>query len=287
MVLRSPACALSTTIDKLEAMEARVQALEAKAAVIRVAREDFGKHEGRSVEKFTLSNGTCSAEVISYGATLISFKAPDKNGVTGECTINYDTLQGVVNGDSYYGATCGRVANRIEKGKFSLEGKEYTLAVNNGPNALHGGLKGFDKVVWNAEPVQTANSAGVKLTYVSKDGEEGYPGTLTAEVTVSLDASNALTFDYKCTTDAPTPLNITNHAYWNLSGEGKRSILTQEAKLYCSKYTPADPTAIPLGQTAPVSGPYDLTEMTLLAKKVPHAGALLIAPSCILYCFPA
>jgi aldose 1-epimerase len=172
IVHHSPARAASTTINKVDELEQRVKTLEAAHAVIKVSSEAFGKVGGKTVEKFTLSNGTCSAEVITYGATLISFKSPDRNGVLGECTINYDTLEGVVKGESYYGATCGRVANRIEKGMFSLGGKDYTLATNNGPNALHGGIKGFDKVLWKAEPVKTAHSAGVKLTYVSEDGEE-------------------------------------------------------------------------------------------------------------------
>lgn len=224
------------------------------------------------MEKYTLSNGTCSTEIITYGATLISFRAPDKHGIVEECTINFKTLDEIAKGPSYYGATCGRVANRIAKGTFNLDDKMYSLATNNGPNALHGGLKGFDKVVWQAQEVATADSVGVRLMYVSRDGEEGYPGEVRVEVTISLDASNALKFEYMCTTDAPTPLNITNHTYWNLSGSARRSILSHEARVHARQYTPADGTAIPFGHYAPVAGTaLDLTSMTSLASRVPDA----------------
>lgn len=238
-----------------------------------ISSSSFGVFEGKEVTRFRLSNGHgVEASLITYGATLLSFRCPDRNGNIEEVTINYDRLEDVVAGDKYYGATCGRVANRVANGQFTLDGTTYTLAVNNGPNSLHGGIRGFDKVVWNTETiVEDEHHVSVTLKYVSPDGEEGYPGTLTAKLTVSLTDDNALVFDYECFTDKATPLNITNHTYWNLSGSARRSILAHEAKLFAKHYTPADETAIPIGTIDPVSDlPYDLTTRTQLIENVPH-----------------
>ena len=203
---------------------------------MKVIRDTFGRMpDGREVLKFTLSNSNgLSAVATTYGATLISFKAPDRAGKVEEVTLNYDTLDGVRTGDAYYGATCGRVANRIAGGKFTLEDTERTLAVNNGPNALHGGLAGFDKVLWDAEPIEKSDHVGVKFTYQSADGEEGYPGNLSVSVQMLLSEQDNLEFVYSATTDQATPVNLTNHTYWNLSGDRKSPVTGHRLRLHWS-----------------------------------------------------
>ena len=227
---------------------------------MKVIRDTFGRMpDGREVLKFTLSNSNgLSAVATTYGATLISFKAPDRAGKVEEVTLNYDTLDGVRTGDAYYGATCGRVANRIAGGKFTLEDTERTLAVNNGPNALHGGLAGFDKVLWDAEPIEKSDHVGVKFTYQSADGEEGYPGNLSVSVQMLLSEQDNLEFVYSATTDQATPVNLTNHTYWNLADGGKSSVLGHEIELPADFYTPVDATSIPTGEVRAVGGAMDL-----------------------------
>eukprot|EP00939_MAST-03C_sp_MAST-3C-sp1_P003255 g3255.t1 len=244
------------------------------------AKKDiFGYVNGAQVDRYTLSNGVCSVQIISYGATLISLEIPDKRGRAEEITVNYSTLDDIIKGECYYGATCGRVANRVANGSFSLNGERYQLAVNNGPNSLHGGRRGFDKYIWNAKIVEEAGDSsaqpqvGVELSRRSEDGEEGYPGSIDVRVTISLDASSALTFGYACTnvSEKSTPVNLTNHTYWNLSGNFDRSILDHDAKLHARRYTPADSTAIPDGRICAVSGALDLTKWVKLRDKVPNA----------------
>lgn len=220
---------------------------------------DFGKtKEGVPVEQYVLTNGKMTAKVITYGAILRELIVPDRTGKPGDVVLGFDTLEGYLAGHPFFGATTGRVANRIAKGKFTLDGVEHKLAVNNGPNSLHGGLKGFDKAVWKAENVSGSNGAAVKLTYVSKDGEEGYPGTLTASVTYTVTPENELKIDYTATTDKATPVNLTNHSYFNLAGAG--SILGHELMLNSEFYTPVDADLIPTGEIKTVSGtPLDFT----------------------------
>jgi aldose 1-epimerase len=237
-----------------------------------VRKMAFGKtKEGTPVDLYVLTNGKgMTAKVITYGAILTELDVPDRNGKSADVVLGFDDLDGYLAGHPYFGATVGRVANRVAKGKFTLAGKEYKLAVNNGPNALHGGLKGFDKVVWKAEPLKKRSGAAVKFTYHSKDGEEGYPGNLTATVTYTLTERNELRIDYKATTDRATPVNLTNHSYFNLAGVRKKgNILGHELLLAADRYTPVDDTLIPTGKIEPVSGtPLDFTKPTAIGARI-------------------
>ncbi len=230
----------------------------------RIEKMDFGKTpDGTPVELYVLKNGQMTVKVITYGAIVTEIHVPDAKGKTADVALGFNHLEGYLAGHPYFGAAVGRVANRVAKGKFSLDGKDYTLAVNNGPNSLHGGLKGFDKVVWKAEDVSGPSGPAVKLTYVSPDGEEGYPGKLTATITYTVTEDEALRIDYTATTDKATPINLTNHSYFNLGGPGSGTILRHELFLTADKYTPADDTLIPTGEIKPVQGtPFDFTSST-------------------------
>lgn len=219
-----------------------------------VTQKEFGKTaDGAVVHQYTLINSHgCVAKVMTYGATLTELHVPDRTGKMGDVVLGFDNLDQYLAGHPFFGSTAGRVANRIAKGVFKLDGKTYHLAVNNGPNHLHGGLKGFDKRVWKAQVVKSALGPAVKFTYVSNDGEEGYPGTLTSSVTYTLTNDNAVRLDYIATTDKATPVNLTNHSYFNFSGGG--DILGHVVKFNCDHYTPVDATSIPLGNIAPVKG---------------------------------
>jgi aldose 1-epimerase len=180
--------------------------------------------DGKSVMLYTLRNAAgMEAKITNYGGIIVSLTAPDKNGKYDDIVLGYDSLAGYIRVTPYFGAIIGRYGNRIGKGQFTLDGKAYQITVNDGPNHLHGGKIGFDKVVWDAKPVTTADGPGLVLTYVSKDGEEGFPGTLTATVTYTLKASNELVIDYAATTDKPTIVNLTAHSYFNLAGRMSRA----------------------------------------------------------------
>ena len=228
---------------------------------------EYGKTpEGTPVQQYTLTNGRVTAKVITYGAILTDLIVPDRDGKAGDVVLGFDNLDGYLKGHPFFGATVGRVGNRIAGGKFSLDGKDYTLAVNNGPNSLHGGLKGFDKVVWK---VEAADDRSVKLSYVSKDGEEGYPGTLSVTVTYTVTDDDAVRIDYTASTDKATPINLTNHSYFNLSGPAAGTILKHELTLNADKYTPVDDTLIPTGEIAPVAGtPLDFTAPTPIGSRI-------------------
>lgn len=240
-----------------------------------VSESVFGKMpDGKEVKIFTLTNAEgMVAKVTEYGAILVSITAPDKDGNFKDVTHGYDTLEGWLSNTSYFGATVGRFGNRIAEGKFELDGKTYELATNNDPGgmmcALHGGIEGFDKVLWKGESFEKDSERGVKLTYVSADGEEGYPGELTVEVTYTLTDENELVWEAKATTDAPTVLNIVHHSYWNLSGDPTTSINDHELTLYADKYLPTNAGLIPTGKPAPVEGtPMDFTEATAIGERV-------------------
>jgi aldose 1-epimerase len=229
-----------------------------------VSKMDFGKTpEGKTVELFTLTNGKITAKVMTYGAILTELITPDRNGKPGDVVLGFDSLEGYLTPHPFFGATVGRVANRIGGAKFSLDGKDYKLAANNGPNTLHGGLKGFDKVLWKAEDVSSPAGPAVKFTYTSPDGEEGFPGTLSVAVTYTVTDQSELKIDYKATTDKSTPVVLTNHSYFNLAGPASGTILDHELKLNAANYTPGDETMIPTGEIAPVKGtPLDFTTST-------------------------
>jgi len=231
----------------------------------------FGKtKDGAAVDLFTLTNSNgMKAKIMTYGAILTELHVPDRQGKLDDVVLGFDDLESYLKGHPHFGATTGRVANRIAKGKFTLDGKEYTLAVNNGPNSLHGGLKGFDKVVWKAEPKEAPEAAAVQLTYVSPDGEEGYPGNLTTVVTYTLTDQNEIRIDYKATTDKATPVNLTNHSYFNLAGPQSGDILGHELMLEADEYTPADDTLIPTGEIRSVKGtPLDFTKPATIGSRI-------------------
>jgi aldose 1-epimerase len=227
---------------------------DAKGGKPRVQKSSYGQlPDGTQIELYTLTNSKgVVAKIITYGALLTELHVPDRNGQLGDIVLGFDNLDQYLKGHPYFGATIGRVANRIAQGKFTLDGQPYTLATNNGPNHLHGGLKGFDKVVWKAEPIQSSDWAAVKFTYTSSDGEEGYPGNLNVTVIYTLTDLNELRINYSATTDKATPVNLTNHSYFNLAGEG--DILGHELMLAADRYTPVDDTLIPTGELAPVKG---------------------------------
>ncbi|MBZ0177848.1 MAG: galactose mutarotase [Melioribacteraceae bacterium] len=201
------------------------------------------------IDGFTLKNSKgISVSIITFGATVISIKMPDADGNVEDITLGYKDLIGYENDNSYFGATVGRYANRIAKGKFILDGVEYQLSTNDNGNHLHGGNKGFNKVVWKAEPFERENEIGVKLEYLSEDGEEGYPGNMKATVTYSLNNDSELKIYYEAETDKKTIVNLTHHSYYNLSGNAKRNILNHYLTIYADKYTPVDNTLIPTGE---------------------------------------
>ena len=234
--------------------------------------EPFGKTaDGQAVDAVTMTNGKgIEAKVITYGGIIISLKAPDREGKPGDIVLGFDNLDGYLRGHPYFGAIIGRYGNRIGAGKFVLDGVEYKLAVNNGPNHLHGGIKGFDKVVWKIERAQAkGDEAILKLSYLSKDGEEGYPGNLRCTVTYTLTADNELKIRYEATTDKATVLNLTNHSYWNLAGQGNGDILGHELMLNAERYTPVDEGLIPTGELKSVKGtPMDFTKPMTIASRI-------------------
>lgn len=229
------------------------------AAKMSLTQAPFGTTDGKEVIEYTLTNANgVSVKILNYGGTITHLITPDKNGTAGDVVLGYDSLSGYLQtGNPYFGSLIGRYGNRIANGKFTLDGKTYTLAQNNNGNTLHGGLKGFDKVVWTGTP---ASDSSLKLTYDAKDGEEGYPGNLHVEVVYTLTGNNELKIDYKATTDKATPLNLTNHAYYNLSAGADSTVLDHELLLKADKYTAVNDKLIPTGQLPDVKGtPMDFT----------------------------
>lgn len=221
--------------------------------------EHFGTVDGKEVRVYTLTNHHgMTAKITNYGATVTQFLMPDRDGHVDDIVLGFDTLDDYMAHTHYFGATAGRVANRIAAGRFTLDGKTYQLAVNNGPNHLHGGVKGFDKVVWTAEPLDHPGAQAIRFTYHSPDGEEGYPGNLDVTTDYILTDDNEFRVEMRAVTDAPTPVNLVHHSYWNLSGHDSGTILGHELMLNCNDYTPADSTYIPTGEIATVDNtPYD------------------------------
>ncbi|EPJ88082.1 aldose 1-epimerase [Pseudomonas sp. CFII64] len=249
-----------------------IATLTANAAGLSSAHSAFGAtSDGTAVEKYTLRNSHgIEANVITYGATLQSLLVPDKNGKVDDVVLGFDDVQGYQNnGTVYFGATIGRFGNRLAGGQFSLDGKTYQVPQNDKTNALHGGTQGFDKRVWKAEPSNGNGWVGVKLTYLSADGEMGFPGALNTEVTYSLNEKNELRIQYRASTDKPTVLNLTNHSYFNLAGAGNGDVLKQVATLHASHYTPVNEKLIPTGELPAVSGtPMDFLKPTAIGKNI-------------------
>ncbi|MBI4326614.1 MAG: galactose mutarotase [Chloroflexi bacterium] len=235
----------------------------------KTSKEPFGNApEGTPVDLYTLRNSKgMEARICNYGGIVVSLKAPDRHGQFGDVVLGHDTLAEYIKDSPYFGCLVGRYGNRIAKGKFTLAGKEYTLATNNFPNHLHGGLKGFDKVVWQAQALPSDLGPALELRYVSKDGEEGYPGNLSVTATYVLTEDNALRLDYTATTDKATVANLTHHSYFNLAGKG--DILGHVVTMPADRFTPVDRTLIPTGELKPVAGtPFDFRTPTAIGARI-------------------
>ena len=237
----------------------------------RMLKRAFGKTgDGKQVDLYVLTNKNgVEVDITNFGAAVVSLKVPDRHGKTDDVVLGYDDLDGYLHDKSYFGATVGRYANRIAHGKFTLNGTTYALAKNDGENHLHGGVRGFNKVVWEAKDVSTAGVAALRLNYLSKDGEEGYPGNLSVQVTYTLTNNNELKIDYVVTTDKDTVLNLTHHSYFNLAGQGKGDILQHQLLLHASRFTPVDATLIPTGEIRSVKGtPLDFATATAIGSRI-------------------
>lgn len=238
-----------------------------------IVKSEFGiLPDSTKVSLYTLVNHSgITMKVTNYGGIITSLMVPDKNGKVADIVLGYDSLSGYLKAPSYFGALIGRYGNRIANGKFTLDGTGYDLAKNNGPNHLHGGVKGFDKVVWDAEEFKTDSAVGIKLHRISKDGEEGYPGNLDVTVTYTLNDNNTLVFDYTATTDKATPVNLTQHSYFNLAGGG--DIKSHELMIAASKYNVVDSTLIPTGELRELKGtPFDFTAAKPIGKDLEATG---------------
>jgi aldose 1-epimerase len=234
-----------------------------------IGRESFGHTtDGTPVDIYTLRNGQgAEARIMTYGGIVVSLKVPDKSGALGDVVLGYETLAEYIKENPYFGCLVGRYGNRIANGRFTLLGEEYVLAQNNGPNHLHGGLKGFDKVVWKARAYNSKAGPALELRYLSPDGEEGYPGNLDVTAVYLLTEDNGLRLEYTATTDKPTVVNLTQHSYFNLAGEG--DILGHEVMINADQFTPVDETLIPTGELRPVSGtPFDFRKATAIGARI-------------------
>jgi aldose 1-epimerase len=245
-------------------------------SAVRVTRAPFGTlADGTAVEVFTVTNANgVEVRAMTYGGIIVSLKVPDRNGRVDDVVLGYDTAAAyAANNSPYFGAIIGRYGNRIGKARFGLDGATYTLTANNGPNHLHGGVKGFDKVMWRGEPLESHEGGGVVFTYASRDGEEGYPGRLSVRVIYTLTNRNELAVGYFATTDKPTVVNLTQHSYFNLAGQGARDVLEHQLQIEADRYTPVDATLIPTGELAAVEGtPFDFRQPRAIGARIddPH-----------------
>jgi aldose 1-epimerase len=245
-----------------------------------IKKESFGKTTGgEQIDLYTLSNKKgMEVSITNFGATVVTLKVPDRAGKAADIVLGYDTLDGYEKGTSYFGATVGRYGNRIAGGKFSIDGKTYTLPKNNGENTLHGGIVGFNKKVWKAREIASKGGESLEMTYLSADGEEGFPGNLSTKVVFTLPAdSNELKIDYAATTDKDTVLNLTNHSYFNLAGEGNGDILDHAMMLHAKQFTPVDKGLIPTGELKNVAGtPMDFNTATAIGKRINESDEQLV-----------
>ncbi|HKL21241.1 MAG TPA: aldose epimerase family protein, partial [Tichowtungia sp.] len=234
-----------------------------------ISREDFGNNAyGEQTALFTLTNANgVTVRIMTHGATVLSIETPDRDGRPADIVLGHDTAAQYADGGPYFGAAIGRFGNRIKHGQFVLDGVEYSLAVNNGPNALHGGLRGFDKVIWNAEALEADNA--VRMTYLSADGEEGYPGELNAVITYTLTENNELKIDYAAETTQATPVNLTNHSYFNLAGHDSGPCIDHIIEVNADTFLPTDETAIPIGKAADVADtPFDFRSPHAIGERI-------------------
>jgi aldose 1-epimerase len=247
----------------------RPRATSDQPATVTIA--PFGQTPDRKrVELYTLTNSRgMQVRAISYGAIIQAIRVPDRSGRVADVALGFDSLQGYLTDSPYFGAIVGRYANRIARGRFTLGGRTYRLATNNGPNHLHGGLKGYDKVVWRGESFQRGDTVGVEFEHTSPDGDEGYPGTVQVAVTYTLTPGNELIVEYAASADRPTPLNLSQHSYFNLAGEGSEDILKHELTIDADRYTPVDSTLIPTGALASVANtPFDFRRPTAIGARI-------------------
>jgi len=237
-----------------------------------IRKESFGKTAGgEQIDIYTLSNKKgMEVAITNFGATVVALKVPDRAGKAADVVLGFDMLEGYERGTAYFGATIGRYGNRIAGGQFSIDGKTYTLPKNNGNNTLHGGIVGFDKKVWKVREIASKDSESLEMSYLSADGEEGFPGNLSVKVVFTLPMDrNELKIDYQATTDKDTVLNLTNHSYFNLAGEGNGDILDHVLTLHAKQFTPVDQTLIPTGELRDVAGtPLDFTNATAIGKRI-------------------
>lgn len=239
-------------------------------ALCTMTKKSFGVIDGKEVDLYTLRNSNgYEVKITNFGGTITSLKAPDRQGRTADIVLGFDTLDTYVKGHPYFGCIIGRYGNRIAGGQFSLEGKKYVLAQNNGPNNLHGGPVGFDRRVWDAQEIREPGSVGIGLSYVSKDGEEGFPGNITVTVTFMLTRSNELKISYTATTDKTTIVNCTNHSYFNLAGEGSGDVLGTVVTINADRFTPVDKDLIPTGELKGVAGtPMDFNKPVTIGARI-------------------
>jgi len=235
-----------------------------------VSREAWGSTTEGQVYRYTLRNGGLTVRILNYGGIIQSVDAPDRRGRTANVVLGFDSVAGyVAHPDPYFGALIGRYGNRIAKGQFTLDGTTYHLPINNPPNSLHGGTVGFDKHIWATTPFTRGGDVGLVLTHTSPDTDQGYPGTLAVTVTYTLTRRGEIRIDYRATTDKATVVNLTNHSYWNLQGEGSSAIYDHVLQLNADRFTPVDSTLIPTGQLAPVAGtPFDFTRPTAIGDRI-------------------
>lgn len=236
----------------------------------KIRKEPFGTVDGMAADIYTLTNDNgVEMKVTTYGCIVTSLKVPDRTGKLSDIVLGYNDVKSYVLNNPYFGAAIGRYGNRIGKARFTLEGKEYKLAANNGPNNLHGGVKSFDKQIWNAKTIEDKNSVAIEFSYVSKDGEEGFPGTLTAKITYTLTNENEFKVDYVATTDKTTVCNLTHHSYFNLKGEGNGDVLGHQMMIKASSFTPVDSTQIPTGEIiSVVNTPFDFLKPTAIGARI-------------------